>query len=61
MTAQKPVSVPASEAGAAGNGPAAPQTAENTCRECGGTGRVDGVSCPTCGGRGTVRVTVGDA
>ncbi|MFT8243124.1 hypothetical protein [Roseomonas sp. BN140053] len=41
--------------------PGAPQTAENSCRDCGGTGRLDGENCPTCEGTGLVTVTVGDA
>ena len=41
--------------------PEAPQTAENVCRRCGGTGRVDGEPCPECGGDGLVVETVGDA
>jgi DnaJ-class molecular chaperone len=41
--------------------PTAPQTAENVCRTCGGTGRVDDESCPDCGGTGKVIETVGDA
>ena len=39
----------------------APQTAENICRTCGGTGRAGGKSCPECGGTGKVTETVGDA
>ena len=41
--------------------PGATQTAENICRTCSGTGRVDDKSCPTCGGTGKVIETVGDA
>ena len=41
--------------------PGAPQTAENVCRGCGGTGLVDGEPCPECGGDGLVVETVGDA
>jgi hypothetical protein len=41
--------------------PTAPQTAENICRACGGTGRVDRKPCPDCGGTGRVTETVGDA
>lgn len=41
--------------------PAAPQTAENTCARCGGSGRLNNGPCPACDGRGTVTVTVGDA
>ena len=41
--------------------PGAPQTAENICRACHGTGRVEGRPCPECGGSGKVVETVGDA
>jgi DnaJ-class molecular chaperone len=41
--------------------PTAPQTAENICRTCGGSGRADGGICPDCGGTGVVTETVGDA
>lgn len=41
--------------------PGAPQTAENICRACGGTGRLEGKPCPDCGGTGRVVETVGDA
>jgi DnaJ-class molecular chaperone len=44
-----------------GASPSAPQTAENICRTCSGTGRVDGKPCPECGGTGKVVETVGDA
>ena len=37
------------------------QTGENTCRRCGGTGRVDGEQCPDCRGTGIVWETLGDA
>ena len=37
------------------------QTAENLCRDCGGSGRRDGAPCPSCGGTGKVVETVGDA
>ena len=29
-----------------------PGTGENVCRMCGGTGRVDGHTCPDCEGSG---------
>lgn len=62
MTTSKPVSTPATD-GAPDDeaSSAASQTAENTCRECGGTGRIGHHPCPACDGRGTVTVTVGDA
>ncbi len=41
--------------------PEAPQTAENVCRACGGTGLAGDRPCPDCGGTGTVTETVGDA
>jgi hypothetical protein len=35
--------------------PGTPGTGENTCRECRGTGRLEGgEECPTCGGTGIV-------
>lgn len=39
----------------------APQTAENICRTCHGTGRLDDKPCPDCGGSGKIIETVGDA
>jgi DnaJ-class molecular chaperone len=44
-----------------GTSPPAPQTAENTCRSCGGSGRIGAERCPECGGGGKVVETVGDA
>ncbi|HEX6014734.1 MAG TPA: hypothetical protein VFY87_23670 [Geminicoccaceae bacterium] len=41
--------------------PDAPQTGENVCRTCGGTGRVGDKPCPDCGATGKVIETVGDA
>jgi DnaJ-class molecular chaperone len=42
--------------------PGAPQTAENTCPECQGSGRKAAQAvCANCGGTGVVIVTVGDA
>lgn len=41
--------------------PGDPQTGENTCRTCAGTGQVQGAECPTCGGSGRVTEIVGDA
>jgi DnaJ-class molecular chaperone len=38
-----------------------PQTGENTCPACAGTGRVDGQDCAACTGTGTVVEQVGDA
>jgi hypothetical protein len=57
--------VPGAEAprmgGENGPQPGEPQTAENICRTCSGTGRVDEKPCPDCGGTGKVIETVGDA
>jgi len=39
----------------------APRTGENICRMCGGTGRVDGHTCPDCEGSGRVVDGVGGA
>ena len=41
--------------------PGAPQTAENICPQCQGSGKTDGAACENCGGTGRVVVTVGDA
>jgi DnaJ-class molecular chaperone len=41
--------------------PGTKQAAENTCRKCKGTGRIDGKPCPDCGGSGKVVEIVGDA
>lgn len=41
--------------------PGTPQTAENLCPQCQGSGRQDGGPCGHCGGTGRVVVTVGDA
>jgi DnaJ-class molecular chaperone len=41
--------------------PDAPQTAQNTCPACGGSGKRDSKPCPDCEGTGLVTVTVGDA
>ncbi|MEO5660010.1 MAG: hypothetical protein ABIQ90_09455 [Polaromonas sp.] len=38
-----------------------PGTAENICRECGGSGRVKNAVCPSCNGSGKVIVGVGGA
>lgn len=39
-----------------------PQTGENTCRVCKGSGKnADGAPCENCGGTGKVIETVGDA
>lgn len=41
--------------------PEEPQTTENTCRRCRGTGRQGDEPCLECGGSGKVVETVGDA
>ena len=48
---------------AVGNGAEAnpPQTGENTCPACSGSGLIDGKPCGECGGTGKVTETVGDA
>ncbi len=38
-----------------------PGTGENICRECGGSGRVNGAACPSCNGSGKVTVGIGGA
>jgi DnaJ-class molecular chaperone len=38
-----------------------PQSGENLCRRCKGTGRLQNEPCPDCGGSGKVTVLVGDA
>lgn len=41
--------------------PGTPGTGENICRDCGGSGRVNGASCSACGGSGKVITAVGGA
>jgi DnaJ-class molecular chaperone len=41
--------------------PGTPQSAENTCRRCNGTGKVNETFCPDCNGTGKVTELVGDA
>jgi RecJ-like exonuclease len=48
---ENPDKVPADEPGAG----------ENICRKCEGTGKVDGETCPECGGSGKVATPVGGA
>ncbi len=38
-----------------------PNSAENVCRRCAGTGRADNRECPECGGTGKVITPVGGA
>ncbi|SNS15094.1 hypothetical protein SAMN06265795_101258 [Noviherbaspirillum humi] len=39
-----------------------PQTADNTCPRCGGSGKnMEGGTCDNCAGTGTVTEIVGDA
>ena len=39
--------------------PQAPETAENVCPQCQGSGREGDGDCPACGGTGTVAEAVG--
>jgi len=59
------VHVPASGGGARQPGdearPGSPQTGEQICPACGGSGRQHAESCDNCGGTGHVVVIVGDA
>lgn len=43
--------------------PDTPQSGDDVCERCGGTGRMDEATCPECAGTGTgtVTVSVGDA
>jgi hypothetical protein len=41
--------------------PGTPQTGENLCPRCGGSGRVQDGACTTCGGTGRVVSNIGDA
>jgi hypothetical protein len=41
--------------------PGTPGAGEHLCRHCGGTGQVDGETCPECEGTGKVTVGVGGA
>jgi hypothetical protein len=41
--------------------PGSPQTGEDICPTCEGSGRLDRGPCPDCGGSGRVTVIVGDA
>ncbi len=39
--------------------PGTPDTGENLCPKCGGTGRIDGEPCRNCGGTGRVIEGIG--
>ena len=39
--------------------PGTPGTGENICRECGGSGQVDGRRCPACEGTGKIVEGIG--
>jgi DnaJ-class molecular chaperone len=39
----------------------APQTGDDICPTCNGSGSVGHKACPDCGGSGTITVIVGDA
>ncbi len=41
--------------------PGTPDTGENLCPKCGGTGRIDGETCRNCGGTGRVIEGIGGA
>ena len=41
--------------------PGSPQTGEDICPDCNGTGFLKGQPCPNCGGTGRVTKIVGDA
>jgi RecJ-like exonuclease len=41
--------------------PGTPGTGEDICRQCHGTGRIDGGACPNCGGTGKVVKAIGGA
>lgn len=59
-----PVEVPAATpAGRPGDEvpPGTPQSAEDVCARCAGSGWIDAGLCPDCKGSGRVTVNVGDA
>jgi hypothetical protein len=66
MNIQQPA-VPAATAASPRNpgdeaAPGTPQTGEDICPECGGSGRKDGQTmCANCGGTGRIVKIVGDA
>jgi hypothetical protein len=39
--------------------PGTPGTGEDICRDCHGTGRIDGKTCPVCGGSGKIIEGIG--
>ena len=41
--------------------PGTPDTGENVCPDCGGSGRRKGGECPACGGTGKVIEAIGGA
>lgn len=41
--------------------PGTPQSSENICPQCAGTGRIDSQICKECSGTGKVNTLVGDA
>jgi DnaJ-class molecular chaperone len=41
--------------------PGTPYSAENVCRHCAGSGKIDGEPCPECDGSGKVTTPVGGA
>ena len=41
--------------------PGTPGTGEDVCRDCNGSGRVDGRECPACDGTGVITEGIGGA
>lgn len=41
--------------------PGTPGTGENICRQCQGSGKLNGRECPNCGGSGRVTEGIGGA
>jgi DnaJ-class molecular chaperone len=39
--------------------PDSPSTGEDMCERCGGSGEVDGGTCPVCGGSGRIVEVIG--
>lgn len=55
-TATQPMLNPGDEAP-----PGTTGTGDDVCPDCQGKGRIDGASCATCGGRGTITRAIGGA
>ena len=56
MTEQDPTLLPGDEAA-----PGTTNTGDNICPDCAGSGKLDGRSCSTCRGTGTVTEGIGGA